>query len=50
MQLESESEQVFDQAGLRKKSAIRCHVSSSKHLYIVFQLKLFFNLVKELFK
>ena len=50
IQIEPESERNFDLAALRKKLLIRCEISRQKNRYIVFQHKLFFNLVKDLFK
>ena len=47
---QSERETVFDLAWIRKKYSIRCQISRSKIRYIVFQHKLLFNLVKDLFK
>ena len=47
--LESESEWIFDLAGLQKKLSIRCQISSSENTYLVFQHKSFFSLVKDLF-
>ena len=46
----SEMERIFDQGCIRKKYSIRCQISRSKTRYIVFQHKLLFNLVKDLFK
>ena len=43
-------EKFFDLGGIRKKYSIRCQISRSKNRYIVFQHKLLFNLVKDLFK
>ena len=43
-------ERIFDLGGIRKKYLIRCQISRSKTLYIVFQHKSLFNLVKDLFK
>ena len=48
--LQSEAETIFDLGGIRKKYLIRCQISRSKTRYIVFQHKLLFNLVKNLFK
>ena len=45
-----ERERIFDLGGIRKKCSIRCQISRSKTWYIVFQHKLLFNLVKDLFK
>ena len=50
VRLEYESEKFFDLGGIRKKYSIRCQISRSKNRYIVFQHKLLFNLVKDLFK
>ena len=50
VQLQSENERIFDQGTMRKKYSIRCQISRSKFRYLVFQHKLLFNLVKELFK
>ena len=47
---QSERENFFDLGGIRKKYSIRCQISRSKNRYIVFQHKLLFNLVKDLFK
>ena len=48
--VQSVSERIFDLGGIRKKYSIRCQISRSKNRYIVFQHKLLFNLVKDLFK
>ena len=50
VQVQSEGERIFDLGGVRKKYLIRCQISRSKTLYIVFQHKSLFNLVKDLFK
>ena len=50
VRVQSEGERIFDQGGMRKKYLIRCQISRSKTLYIVFQLKSLFILVKDLFK
>ena len=50
VQVQSEGERIFDLGGIRKKYLIRCQISRSKTLYIVFQHKSLFNLVKDLFK
>ena len=50
VQVQSEGERIFDLGGIRKKYLIRCQISRSKTLYIVFQYKSLFNLVKDLFK
>ena len=47
---QSDRERIFDQGGIRKKYSICCQISLSKTSYIVFQHKLVFNLVKNLFK
>ena len=49
VRVQSESGFVFQLVGIRKKFLIRCQISPSK-LAIVFQNKLLFNLVKDLFK
>ena len=50
VRVQSEGERIFDLGGIRKKYLIRCQISRSKTLYIVFQHKSLFNLVKDLFK
>ena len=50
VRVQSGSERIFDLGGIRKKYSIRCQISRSKNRYIVFQHKLLFNLVKDLFK
>ena len=50
VQVQSERERIFDLGGIRKEYLIRCQISRSKTLYIVFQHKSLFNLVKHLFK
>ena len=50
VRVQSGSERTFDLGGIRKKYSIRCQISRSKNRYIVFQHKLLFNLVKDLFK
>ena len=50
MQIEHESQKYFDPVGLRTKHLICCQISSSKIHYILFQHKMFFNPVKEIFK
>ena len=50
VQVQSEGERIFDLGGIRKEYLIRCQISRSKTLYIVFQHKSLFNLVKDLFK
>ena len=49
-QLQSEREKVFELGCIRKKYSIGCQISHSKTRYIVFQHKLLFKLVKDLFK
>ena len=41
---------IFDLGAIRKKYSIRCQIWRSKTRYIVFQHKVVFNLVKDLFK
>ena len=48
--VQSEGERIFDLGCIRKEYLIRCQISRSKTLYIVFQHKSLFNLVKDLFK
>ena len=50
VRVKSEGDIIFDLGGIQKKYLIRCHISRSKTLYIVFQHKSLFNLVKDLFK
>ena len=50
VRVKSEWERIFDLGGIRKEYLIRCQISRSKTLYIVFQHKSLFNLVKDLFK
>ena len=50
VRVQSEGEKFFDLGSIRKKYSIRCQISRSKTRYIVFQHKLLFNLVKDLFK
>ena len=50
VQVQSERERIFDLDSIRKKYSIRCQILHSKTRYIVFQHKLLFNLVKDLFK
>ena len=45
-----ERERVFDLGGMRKKYSMRCQISRSKTRYIMFEHKMLFNLVKDLFK
>ena len=48
--VQSEREKIFDLGSIRKKYSVSCQISLSKTRYIVFQHKLLFNLVKDLFK
>ena len=48
--VQSEGERIFDLGAIRKKYSISCQISRSKTRYIVFQHKLVFSLVKDLFK
>ena len=50
VRVQSERDRIFDLDSIRKKYSIRCQISHSKTRYIVFQHKLLFNLVKDLFK
>ena len=50
VRVQSEGKRIFDLGSIRKKYSIRCQISRSKFRYIVFQHKLLFNLVKDLFK
>ena len=50
VRVQSEGEIIFDLSAIRKKYSIRCQISRSKTRYIVFQHKLVFNLVKDLFE
>ena len=50
VRVQSEGERIFALGGIRKKYLIRCQISRSKTLYIVFQHKSLINLVKHLFK
>ena len=50
LRVQSEKERIFDLDSIRKKYSICCQISHSKTSYIVFQHKLLFNLVKDLFK
>ena len=47
---QDERKTIFDLGSIRKKYSIRCQISRSKTRYIVFQHKMLFNLVKDLFK
>ena len=48
--MQSEGEGIFDLGAIRKKYSIRGQILRSKIRYIVFQHKLGFTLVKDLFK
>ena len=48
--VQSERERILELGCIRKKYSIRCQILHSKTRYIVFQHKLLFNLVKDLFK
>ena len=50
VRVQSEREKIFDLGFIQKKYSIRCQISRSKTRYIVFQHKLLFNLVEDLFK
>ena len=50
VRVQSGSEKIFDLGGIRKKYSVRCQISRWKTHYIMFQHKLLFNLVKDLFK
>ena len=50
VQVQSESEKVFDLDGIRKSTRYVVKFRAKKTRYIVFQHKLLFNLVKDLFK
>ena len=50
VRVQSERERIFDLGSIRKKYSIRCQISRSKTRYIVFQHKLLFKPVKDLFK
>ena len=50
VRVQSERERIFDLGGIRKEYLIRCQISRSKTLYLAFQYKSLFNLVKDLFK
>ena len=49
VRVQSGSERIFDLGGIRKKYSVRCQISRWKTHYIMFQHKLHFNLVKDLF-
>ena len=46
----SESEGIFDLGGLRKKYSCRCQILRSKECRCAVSRKVFFNVVKDLFK
>ena len=48
--VQSERELFFDPGCMRKKYSLSCQILRSKTRYIVFQHKLLFNLVQDLFK
>ena len=48
--VQSERERISNPGCIRKKYSVSCQISLSKTRYIVFQHKLLFNLVKDLFK
>ena len=48
--VQSERERIFDIGGIRKNYSVHCQISRSKTRYTLFQHKLLFNLVKDLFK
>ena len=50
VRVQSEGKRIFDLGAIRKKYSIRCQISRTKTRYIVFQHKLLFSLVKDLFK
>ena len=50
VRLQPERERIFDLGCIRKNYSIRCQISRSKTRYIVFQHKLLFKPVKDLFK
>ena len=50
VRVQSEGERIFDIGAIRKRYSIRCQILRSKTRYLVFQHKLVFNLVKDLFK
>ena len=50
VRVQSEGERLLDLGAIRKKYSIRCQILRSKTRYLVFQHKLLFNLVKDLFK
>ena len=50
VRLQSDRKRFFDPGGIRKKYSIHCQISRWKTRYIVFQRKVLFSLVKDLFK
>ena len=50
VRVQYERERVFELGCIRKKYSMRCQISRSKTRYIMFEHKLLFNLVKDLFK
>ena len=44
------TELIFDLGGLRKRNLTRCKISHSKYYLYIVQQKVFFNIVKDLFK
>ena len=48
--VQSKRRRFSNLGGIRRKYSIRCQISRSKNCHIVFQHKLLFNLVKDLFK
>ena len=50
VRIQTEGERIFDLGAIQKKYSIRCQILRSKTRYLVFQHKLLFNLVKDLFK
>ena len=50
VRVQSDRKRFFDPGGIRKKYSIHCQISRWKTRYIVFQRKVLFNLVKDLFK
>ena len=50
VRVQSHRERNFDLVGIQKKYSVHCQISRWKTHYIVFQHKLLFKLVKDLFK
>ena len=50
VRVQSDRKRFFDPGGIRKKYSIHCQISRWKTRYIVFQRKVLFSLVKDLFK